>query len=51
MMMEGMKATHMPMMQGMMNEDPDLAFACGMIPHQGAIVMAEAEHLSRSSGH
>lgn len=38
------------MMQGMMNEDPDLTFACGMIPHQGVIVLAEAEHLSRSSG-
>ena len=39
-----MMATHGPMMQGMMAEDPDVAFACAMIPHhQGAIQMAEAE--------
>ena len=30
--------------QGMMAEDPDVAFACGMIPHhQAAITMAEVE--------
>jgi uncharacterized protein (DUF305 family) len=44
MMMKGMMATQKPMMMGMLNEDPDLAFACGMIPHhQGAISMARAE--------
>lgn len=43
-MMQGMMRTHGPMMQGMMAEDPDVAFACGMIPHhQSAIAMAEAE--------
>jgi len=43
-MMEGMMQTHDPMMQGMMAEDPDVAFACAMIPHhQGAIAMAEAQ--------
>lgn len=43
-MMEGMMQTHDPMMQGMMAEDPDIAFACGMIPHhQAAIAMAEVE--------
>lgn len=39
-MMETMPAMH----QGMMNEDPDIAFACAMIAHhQGAIDMAEVE--------
>lgn len=32
-MMEGMMRMHGPMMQGMAAEDPDLAFACAMIPH------------------
>jgi uncharacterized protein (DUF305 family) len=42
--MEGMKAMHMNMMQGMMKEDADVAFACGMIAHHmGAISMAEVE--------
>ena len=32
------------MMQVMMASDPDVAFACGMLPHhQGAIDMAKAE--------
>ncbi|AZN71483.1 DUF305 domain-containing protein [Georhizobium profundi] len=39
-MMETMPAMH----QGMMNEDPDIAFACGMIAHhRGAIDMAEVQ--------
>ena len=42
--MQGMMATHEPMMEGVMAEDPDIAFACGMIPHhQAAINMAKAE--------
>jgi uncharacterized protein (DUF305 family) len=37
-MMISMPAMH----EGMMNENPDVAFACGMIAHhQGAIDMAE----------
>ena len=40
--MQGMMETEGPMMRGMMAEDPDVAFACAMIPHhQGAINMAE----------
>jgi uncharacterized protein (DUF305 family) len=43
-MMEGMMETQTPMMQGMMAGDPDVAFACAMIPHhQAAINMAEVE--------
>ena len=43
-LMDAMTATQMPMMQGIMAEDPDVAFACGMIPHhQGAIGMARVE--------
>ncbi len=43
-MMKGMMETHGPMMKGMMAKDPDVAFACGMIPHhQAAISMAEVE--------
>jgi hypothetical protein len=43
-MMQGMMATSDQMLQGMMAEDPDIAFACGMIPHhQAAINMAKAE--------
>ncbi|HEY6632193.1 MAG TPA: DUF305 domain-containing protein [Rhizobiaceae bacterium] len=42
--MEKMQATMPAMMQGMMNEDPDVAFACAMIAHhQGAIDMAGVE--------
>lgn len=43
-MMEGMMKTQPGMMQGMMAENPDVAFVCGMIMHhQGAIEMAKAE--------
>jgi uncharacterized protein (DUF305 family) len=43
-MVQGMMATNDQMMRGVMAEDPDVAFACGMIPHhQAAINMAEAE--------
>lgn len=40
--MQRMAITMPAMQQGMMNEDADVAFACGMIAHhQGAIDMAE----------
>ena len=40
--MRRMMVTMPAMHAGMMNEDPDIAFACGMIAHhQGAIDMAE----------
>ena len=43
-MMEGMMVTSDQMMQGVMADDPDVAFACGMIPHhQAAINMAQIE--------
>lgn len=42
--MEKMMATMPAMHQGMMNEDPNIAFACGMIAHHtAAINMAEVE--------
>jgi uncharacterized protein (DUF305 family) len=42
-LMKGMDAMNGDMAQGMMVEDIDAAFVCGMIPHhQGAIAMAEA---------
>jgi uncharacterized protein (DUF305 family) len=45
--MEHMKAMHAamrPMMRAMMIKDPDLAFACAMIPHhQSAIDMAKVQ--------
>jgi len=38
---ETMTKMHSPMMEGMMNPDPDTAFILGMIPHhQGAVDMA-----------
>jgi uncharacterized protein (DUF305 family) len=41
---EAMDAMHGPMMDGVMADDPDVAFVRGMIPHhQGAIDMAKAE--------
>ena len=43
-MLQAMLVTNDQMMQGIMAEDPDVAFACGMIPHhQAAINMAEVE--------
>ena len=43
-LMKGMDAMNAGMAQGMMAEDIDVAFVCGMIPHhQGAIDMAKAE--------
>ena len=43
-LMQSMMATGGPMMNGMMAEDADVAFACAMIPHhQGAINMAKVE--------
>jgi uncharacterized protein (DUF305 family) len=42
--MEEMMSMHQNMMQGVMQEDADVAFACGMIVHHiGAISMAEVE--------
>lgn len=42
--MQVMMQTQQPMMQGIMAEDADVAFACGMIAHhQTAIDMAEVE--------
>jgi uncharacterized protein (DUF305 family) len=42
--MEGMNKMNTMMMPGMMAEDPDVAFICGMIAHhRGAIDMAKVE--------
>jgi hypothetical protein len=39
-----MTKMHPPMMAGLMNPDPDVAFVLGMIPHhQGAVDMAKVE--------
>lgn len=42
--MKAMDDMHKPMMDGVMSQDPDVAFVKGMIPHhQGAIDMAKIE--------
>ena len=42
--MEAMLQQHKPMMESVMADDPDVAFACGMISHhRAAIAMAEVE--------
>jgi hypothetical protein len=42
--MKGMDKMHPAMMAGVMADDPDVAFVCGMIPHhQGAIDMARVQ--------
>ena len=39
---DAMEEMHGPMMEGVMAEDPDVAFIRGMIPHhQGAVDMAK----------
>ncbi|MDK4702263.1 DUF305 domain-containing protein [Rhizobium sp. CNPSo 4062] len=42
--MDGMKSMNSNMMQGMMKEDADVSFLCGMIAHHmGAISMSQVE--------
>lgn len=41
---KAMEKMHQPMMNGIMNPDPDMAFVLGMLPHhQGAVDMAKVE--------
>lgn len=41
---DSMKSMHEDMMQGVLSEDADMAFAKGMLPHhQGAVAMAEVQ--------
>ncbi|OBX03421.1 hypothetical protein QV05_00320 [Gallibacterium genomosp. 1] len=42
--MQSMGAMHDSMMKGIAHQDPDIAFAAGMLPHhQGTVAMAEVE--------
>lgn len=42
--LDSMKSFHEDMMQGVLSEDADMAFAKGMLPHhQGAVAMAEVQ--------
>ena len=42
--LDSMKSMHDDMMQGILSEDADMAFAKGMLPHhQGAVAMAEVQ--------
>lgn len=42
--MQSMGTMHAEMMKGIAQQDPDVAFAAGMLPHhQGAVAMAEVE--------
>lgn len=42
--MQTMKKMQKPMMDGIMNKNPDMAFIKGMLPHhQGAVAMAKIE--------
>ena len=43
-LMQGMNQMHQDMMAAMQYQDPDVAFAAGMLPHHiGAVKMAEVE--------
>ena len=43
-LMQGMTQMHQNMMAAMQYQDPDVAFAAGMLPHHiGAVKMAEVE--------
>ena len=43
-LMQGMNQMHQDMMTAMQYQDPDVAFAAGMLPHHiGAVKMAEVE--------
>ena len=46
-LMQGMNQMHQDMMAAMQYQDPDVAFAAGMLPHHiGAVKMAEVECVS-----
>lgn len=43
-LIKAMEKMHQPMMDGIMNPEPDMAFVLGMLPHhQGAVDMAKVE--------